>query len=31
MEVGICWMGGLVAVFLFVYLVFALFRPEWFA
>lgn len=31
MEVGVYWIGGIVAAFLFVYLVVALFRPEWFA
>ena len=31
METGVYWIGGVVAVLLFVYLVLALLKPEWFA
>ncbi len=31
MEVGVYLIGGIVAVLLFVYLVLALLKPEWFA
>ena len=31
MEVGVYWIGGIVSVLLFVYLVMALLKPEWFA
>ena len=31
MEVAVWWIGGAVAALLFVYLVLALVKPEWFA
>jgi K+-transporting ATPase KdpF subunit len=31
MEVGVYLIGSIVAVFLFIYLVLALLKPEWFA
>ncbi len=31
MEVSVYWIGGIIAVLLFVYLLLALLKPEWFA